>query len=100
MLNHEMTGYRCAMPALTAPATGASGFIGTWIVGDLLKRGFSVRASVRSESKGKHLLGLFSSYADKLTLTIVPDMEAVCLHFTVLMYSTYLIPRLTHSMRQ
>lgn len=54
--------------------TGANGFIALWIVKTLLERGNSVRAAVRSESKGRNLQQLFNSYADKLEIAIVPDM--------------------------
>ncbi|EIW83695.1 D-lactaldehyde dehydrogenase [Coniophora puteana RWD-64-598 SS2] len=58
----------------TILVTGSNGYIGTWIVRKLLERGFSVRAVVRSEQRGKHLLGSFSTYDDRLELAIVPDL--------------------------
>ncbi|KAH6890869.1 D-lactaldehyde dehydrogenase [Coprinopsis sp. MPI-PUGE-AT-0042] len=54
--------------------TGANGYIALWIIKLLLERGNSVRAAVRSESKGRHLLELFKSYGNKIELAIVPDM--------------------------
>ncbi|KAF8997149.1 hypothetical protein BDZ89DRAFT_1052109 [Hymenopellis radicata] len=33
--------------------TGTNGFIATWLVGELLKRGYSVPAAVRTAAKGK-----------------------------------------------
>lgn len=54
--------------------TGANGYIALWIVKTLLERGNSVRAAVRSESKGTPLQELFKSYGSKLEITIVPDM--------------------------
>jgi uncharacterized protein YbjT (DUF2867 family) len=57
--------------------TGANGYLALWIVKILLERGNSVRAAVRSESKGRHLQELFKSYGDKLELVAVPDMTKV-----------------------
>ncbi|KAK0221934.1 D-lactaldehyde dehydrogenase [Armillaria fumosa] len=59
------------MPAVTDPnsivlVTGANGFVGTWIVGHLLKGGYSVRAAVRNEGRGKHLLDIYKSYGDRV----------------------------------
>ncbi|KAK9322287.1 NAD(P)-binding protein [Lipomyces orientalis] len=54
--------------------SGANGFIGTWIVRVLLKRGYSVRAAVRNEAKGKPLLEAYRSYGDKLQLWVVGDI--------------------------
>ena len=73
------------MPALTSIyssntilVTGASGFIGTWIVDILLKRGYKVRAAVRAEAKGQHLLETFKNYGNKLELCVVGDIVKVC----------------------
>ncbi|KAJ8087297.1 hypothetical protein PM082_006127 [Marasmius tenuissimus] len=55
--------------------TGANGFIATWTIGNLLKRGYTVRAAVRDESRGKHLLQTYQSYGDKLYLFAVGDMQ-------------------------
>ncbi|PBK74752.1 NAD(P)-binding protein [Armillaria solidipes] len=68
------------MPAVTDTntivlVTGANGFVGTWIVGDLLKGGYSVRAAVRNEGRGKHLLDIYKSYGDKLKLVAVGDIS-------------------------
>ncbi|KAJ7892779.1 D-lactaldehyde dehydrogenase [Mycena olivaceomarginata] len=69
------------MPALTDPSaalilvSGANGFLASWIVGDLLKNGYSVRAAVRSEDKGEHLLKAYAEYGSKLQLSIVQDMS-------------------------
>ncbi|KAJ7359271.1 D-lactaldehyde dehydrogenase [Mycena albidolilacea] len=69
------------MPALTDPfaalilVSGANGFLASWIVGDLLKNGYSVRAAVRSEDKGQHLLKAYAEYGSKLQLSIVQDMS-------------------------
>jgi nucleoside-diphosphate-sugar epimerase len=57
--------------------TGANGYIALWIVKVLLERGNSVRAAVRAESKGRHILEIFKSYGDKVELVVVPDMTKV-----------------------
>lgn len=57
--------------------TGANGYIAVWVVKYLLERGYSVRGTVRSESKAKHLKDLFSTYGDKLEIVIVPDITKV-----------------------
>ena len=70
------------MPSVSAPAkvlvTGANGFIGAWVAQDLLKRGYSVRGTVRSEAKGEHLLKLFKNFVDtgKFELVTVSDFTA------------------------
>lgn len=67
------------MPVVDPPAkvlvTGSNGFIAIWIVRTLLERGFSVRGTIRSESKGKHLLNLFKDEvrSSKFELVVVPD---------------------------
>jgi cinnamoyl-CoA reductase len=38
--------------------TGAGGFIGSWVVKELLLRGYRVRATVRDPRKNAHLLAL------------------------------------------
>ncbi|KAH6916430.1 D-lactaldehyde dehydrogenase [Coprinopsis sp. MPI-PUGE-AT-0042] len=54
--------------------TGGNGFIALYVVKTLLERGNSVRASVRSESKGRLLQKLFHSHGDRLEIVVVPDM--------------------------
>lgn len=65
------------MPPLSVGAivlvTGASGFIGTHIVGALDQAGFWVRATVRSKEKGEYLKTLVSG----IEVVVVPDMSAV-----------------------
>ena len=69
------------MPAITpgskALVTGANGFAAIHIVDALLKKGYSVRATVRSESKEAHLKKLFGEYGDKLEFAVVPDITRV-----------------------
>jgi uncharacterized protein YbjT (DUF2867 family) len=57
--------------------TGANGYVALWIIKTSLKKGYSVRAAIRAESKGDHLKELFKDYASKLDLAIVPDMTKV-----------------------
>ncbi|KIK66140.1 hypothetical protein GYMLUDRAFT_38656 [Collybiopsis luxurians FD-317 M1] len=70
------------MPALTNTngtilVVGASGFLGAWTVDTLLKRGYNVRAAVRSEAKGQYLLEQFKSYGPKLKLFAVGDFASI-----------------------
>ncbi|KAL2831605.1 NAD(P)-binding protein [Aspergillus pseudoustus] len=67
------------MPAITNPTalilvTGANGFLGTWIVRQLLEKGHRVRAAVRSMDKGLYLRELFESHSGNLELVIIGDM--------------------------
>jgi len=57
--------------------TGASGFIAVWVVKTLLERGFRVRGTVRSSSKGEYLTKLFKDHADRFEYAIVEDIEKV-----------------------
>ncbi|KAI0827010.1 NAD-P-binding protein [Trametes gibbosa] len=54
--------------------TGANGFIAVWVVKTLLEQGFSVRGTVRSESKAIHLRDVFKSFGDKFEVVIVEDI--------------------------
>ncbi|KZT29949.1 D-lactaldehyde dehydrogenase [Neolentinus lepideus HHB14362 ss-1] len=67
------------MPALTSTnatilVTGANGFLGAWIVEKLLERGYSVRAAVRNQAKGQHLLATNKAYGEKLQICTVGDI--------------------------
>ncbi|KAH8110872.1 NAD-binding protein [Phellopilus nigrolimitatus] len=66
------------MAAIAAPAkvlvSGANGFIAVWLVQDLLERGYSVRGTVRAESKATHIRNLFKAHGDKLEIVEVPDI--------------------------
>jgi len=65
------------MPAVTSGKvliTGESGFVAIWIVKHHLDRGYSVRATVRSDAKAEDLKEIFSDHGDKLETVIVPDM--------------------------
>ena len=63
--------------------TGANGYVAFWIVKYLLEGGFSVRATVRSESKGTYLNQQFASFVDqgKLELAYVRDITVVSIFF-------------------
>jgi len=64
-------------PGSKVLVTGANGFAAIHIVDVLLKKGYSVRATIRSESKGTHLKKIFEKYGDKLEFVIVPDVAKV-----------------------
>ena len=52
------------MPSLTLrslPSLGASGFVGSWVAQKYLDAGFTVKATVRSSSKGDYLVNLCQS---------------------------------------
>ncbi|QLG71660.1 hypothetical protein HG535_0B07070 [Zygotorulaspora mrakii] len=53
--------------------TGATGFIAQHIVNDLLKQGYKVIGTVRSEDKGKKLKSQFGNN-DLLEMEVVPDI--------------------------
>jgi len=55
--------------------TGASGFIATHAVNELLQRGFLVRGTVRSQEKGEYLKKLFSHAGDRFQYVIVEDLQ-------------------------
>ncbi|PPQ91157.1 hypothetical protein CVT25_003035 [Psilocybe cyanescens] len=68
------------MPAVDASSnarvlvTGANGFLAMWIVHVLLKEGFTVRGTVRTEDKGTKLKQFFSSYGNKFDWFVVKDI--------------------------
>ena len=57
--------------------TGANGFVAMWLVRKLLERGFSVRGTVRSESKIAQLKQVFAEFGDKFEGVIVEDITKV-----------------------
>ena len=69
------------MPAVDLPCkvlvSGANGYIAMWIILELLKQGYSVRATVRCVSKGKHPKKEFVKYGDKFEVVIVEDITEV-----------------------
>ncbi|KAF8987319.1 D-lactaldehyde dehydrogenase [Cyathus striatus] len=60
-------------PGSKVLVTGANGYLAIWIVQRLLDRGYSVRGTVRSASKGSYLEEYFKSYADRLEVVVVSD---------------------------
>ncbi len=68
------------MPAITSGkvlVTGANGYIAVWVVKAFLDQGFSVRGTVRSESKATHLRSLFKPFGDKFEVVIIEDITKV-----------------------
>ncbi|KAJ3540759.1 hypothetical protein NMY22_g4166 [Coprinellus aureogranulatus] len=69
------------MPALTPNSnakvliTGATGFVGQWVLRTLLDRGYTARVVVRSESKNKTLQKIFEEDANKLEFVVIEDMS-------------------------
>ncbi|KAF7343172.1 Ketoreductase azaE [Mycena venus] len=54
--------------------SGANGFVGCYVVHNLLERGYFVRGTVRSAEKGKYLSRLFEPYGHRFELVVVPDI--------------------------
>ena len=69
------------MPAVKLPCKilvfGANGYIAMWVVHTLLKQGYSVRATVRSVSKGEHPRKEFAKYEDGFEVVVVEDITKV-----------------------
>jgi len=70
------------MPALKSRnakvlITGANGYLALWAVQKHLERGYSVRATVRSETKGAALKEIFKSFEAKFEIAVVDDMAKV-----------------------
>ncbi|KAK1240407.1 hypothetical protein MKX07_004435 [Trichoderma sp. CBMAI-0711] len=55
--------------------TGASGFIGTYLFGDVLKAGHRVRVGVRSEGKAQLIKELYPPALNRIELIIVSDIS-------------------------
>jgi uncharacterized protein YbjT (DUF2867 family) len=64
-------------PGAKVLVTGANGYIAMWLVRKLLEKGYSVRATVRSEKKGAHMVEYFKSYGDKFEIAVVADITQV-----------------------
>lgn len=79
------------MPAIAAGShvlvTGASGFIAVWCCHQLLERKFKVRATVRSQDKGKYLEQLFQRHADQFSYVICEDLEKVSIQYSTVFHS-------------
>src|SRR5258706_13662831 len=62
----------------TDSSSGASGFLGAWIVHTLLERNYRVRATVRSSDIANDLKAIFKQHADHLEFAVVEDIFKVC----------------------
>jgi len=77
------------MPAVEKGAkvlvSGANGFLAMWVVRILLERGFSVRGTVRSADKGKHVIEYFTllGYGDKIDVVVVEDIAKVSEYYLI-----------------
>lgn len=65
------------VPCHTDSSSGASGFLGAWIVHTLLERNFRVRAAVRSSDIANDLKAIFKQHADHLEFAVVEDIFKV-----------------------
>lgn len=69
------------MPAVQSPAkvlvSGATGYIAAWVVQNLLERGYAVRGTARSVTKGDFLKKVFASYGDRFEVVLVEDIAKV-----------------------
>lgn len=64
-------------PGAKVLVTGANGYIAMWLVRTLLEKGYRVRATVRSESKSRHLSEYFKKFGDKLEFVVISDIAKV-----------------------
>ncbi|KAI0368229.1 D-lactaldehyde dehydrogenase [Pilatotrama ljubarskyi] len=72
------------MPTISPPATvlvtGANGYIGLWVVLELLGKGYSVHAAVRTTDKSELLVSIITRKLPdaplRLTVFVVPDITA------------------------
>ncbi|KAJ3493086.1 hypothetical protein NMY22_g20255 [Coprinellus aureogranulatus] len=55
--------------------TGASGFVGQWVLRKLLDRGHTARVVVRSESKANGVKKVFADDVSKLEFVVIEDMS-------------------------
>ena len=68
------------MPAVTSGKvliTGVNGFIASWTAQAFLDAGFSVRGTVRDETKGAYIKNVLNSYGEKFEIVVVPDITKV-----------------------
>jgi len=55
--------------------TGASGYIGAWVVKYLIERGYTVSVAVRNAKQGDFIANRFPEYKGKISYTLVPDIQ-------------------------
>jgi nucleoside-diphosphate-sugar epimerase len=55
--------------------TGATGFIGSHVVIQILEAGYKVRLSVRKETQIEGLKKLFSKHINKVDFVVIPDLS-------------------------
>lgn len=60
----------------TVLVTGANGYVAAWVLNDLLEAGYSVKATVRTESAARIVFKTHSKFADKLSTLVVSDITA------------------------
>lgn len=60
----------------TILVTGASGFVGSYILKVLLEKGYNVRATVRSESSSDKIKKTHPKHVDRLSFFVVKDITA------------------------
>ncbi|KAI0065891.1 hypothetical protein BV25DRAFT_1913319 [Artomyces pyxidatus] len=68
------------MPSVTSGTvlvTGASGYIGTWIVRYLVAHGFSVVVAARNDGQGEFLENRFPEFEGKVTHVNIADISKV-----------------------
>lgn len=58
----------------TILVTGGSGFAAAHVIRAFLNKGYNVKATVRSESRGKEVLASHPEYSAKLSYVVVPDI--------------------------
>ncbi|KAI0061189.1 NAD(P)-binding protein [Artomyces pyxidatus] len=66
------------MPSVTSGSvlvTGASGYIGAWVVKYLVDQGFSVVVAIRNDQQGEFIKNRFPEYKGKVSHINVPDIQ-------------------------
>ncbi|KAI0061974.1 D-lactaldehyde dehydrogenase [Artomyces pyxidatus] len=66
------------MPSITSGTvlvTGASGYIGAWVVRYLVDQGYSIIVAVRNDQQGEFIVNRFPEYKGKVSHINVPDIQ-------------------------